>query len=123
MTNLWLPKSADRATVKIGAVTFWAEDGAVCISRDVDGAEDYKTLSAAEARIRRNAIIEFAKGTVSAGSPNEQQKNVLADFVDGLDRVIKKAEEQGPYEDLSSRRDRMRRRATSISIRTKPPSK
>jgi hypothetical protein len=116
-SGLYLPASADRAFVKFGAVSFWAENGSVCISAEQpDGSEEFKQVSVDEMRQRRDGLISLAKHKASLEGPSAVRNKIFADFVEGLDRVIKKAEEQGPFEDPSSRRDRVRRRQIQVSF-------
>lgn len=110
--------------MQFGAVAFWAENGMVCTSAEMpDGNEDFQQIPPSEMRQRREGLIELAKRKMELEGPNELRRKVFTDFVDGLERVIKKAEEQGPFEDPSSRRDRVRRRPISVSNATNRKSR
>lgn len=123
-SGLYIPKSADRAYVQFGAVAFWAENGMVCTSAEQsDGSEDFHPVPPSEMRQRREGLIALARRKMELEGPSELRLKMFTDFVDGLERVIKKAEEQGPFEDLQSRRDRVRRMPTSVSASTTRKSK
>jgi len=96
----------------------------VCTSAEMpDGSEDFRQVPPSEMRQRREGLIALAKRKMELEGPSELRRKVFTDFVDGLERVIKKAEEQGPFEDPSSRRDRVRRRAISVSRATNRKSR
>lgn len=123
-SGLYIPKSADRAYVQFGAVAFWAENGMICVSAEKsDGKEEFSQVPPSEMRQRREGLVALAKRKMELEGPSELRRKVLTDFVDGLERVIKKAEEQGPFEDPSSRRDRVRRRPISVSNATNRKSR
>lgn len=119
--GIYVPNSADRATITFGAVSFWAENGMVCMSAEQpDGSEDFTQIPPSEAHGRRQALLDMANRAHENGGLSQEKRKFYADFIDGLARVIRVAEEQGPYEDPSSRRDRVRRRAKQFGQYSRP---
>jgi len=65
------------------------------------------------------ALVEVAKRSSDVHGPNHSQSKFYENFIDGYKRAIVAAEEQGPYEDPSSRRDRVNRRPKSFAMPSK----
>jgi len=119
-TGLWLPGSADSNCTEARGVSFYAENGMVCMRKELpDGKEEFKQLAPSEARIRMQALVEVAKRSSDVHGPNHSQSKFYENFIDGYKRAIVAAEEQGPYEDPSSRRDRVNRRPKSFAMPSK----
>jgi hypothetical protein len=119
--GIYIPNSVNRNVITFGAVSFWAENGMVCMSaKQDDGKEDFTQMPPSEAHGRRQAIIDMAKRAQDNGGLSAEKKKFYTDFIDGMRRVIAAAEEQGPYEDPSSRRDRVRRRAKQFGQYSRP---
>lgn len=101
-------------------MTFFARNGMVCMSKELpNGEEEFRQLAPSEARERMKAIIEVAKHSIDVHGPSHSKSKFYEDFVDAYKRAIAAAEEQGPFEDPSSRRDRVNRRAKSVAMPSK----
>lgn len=110
--GIWLPNSADRnCSPPIGGVRFYAENGMVCMSKELpNGDEEFLQMPPSEARERLAGMEELAVHDRSIKGPDAETRKLYADLTTAMRKAIVAAEEQGPFEDESSRRDRVIRR-------------
>jgi len=96
-----------------GPLRLWAEDGLVKIEDSRDNS--YEALSVKEALLRVQAINDMIGNSSEEGEYASEIAR-LQKFVEQMVELIKRAKEQGMPSDPSARRERIRRRPSSIVV-------
>lgn len=107
---------------KIGKLAIWAKNGYICMSKELDsGEEEFDQTDVKTAEMRLEAIADDTRAMEKMDRPNYSRIRVNKQFLEAYAKVIQEAKEQGPFEYADMRRDRVRRRPTTVAVNpTKP---
>jgi hypothetical protein len=124
-SGLYLPQEISRnkgAGDTLADIEMFARNGRVIMRKpDENGVVQENSLAQSSARARLGAlgdmIARYKEAAAQTRDPQFRERaRVTEVFASRLDETIKKAEEQGEYEDESMRRARLRSRPVSVSM-------
>lgn len=101
--------------VRFGGLRIWAERGLVHIEDSNTNA--YEVISVRDALVRMDAISDMQANTLAKKKDASKHFKALEknqNFLDQMEVVIRKAQEQGMPHDPSAKREYARRRPTTL---------